>query len=151
MGSYARFEHYLTTLEVETSPEFWPPSPVSGPYVRRRRATLPLVLPHESDQNWQPTWAGLRGTAGLRSASWARSSGGTALENAPQHTPASVAWYMVGPRTGTGTAAGASGPAGSGGKSGNRSATSAASASPGLEPAPLSAKGAAITCSHHIV
>ena len=31
MGSYARFEHYLTTLEVETCPEFWPPSPVSGP------------------------------------------------------------------------------------------------------------------------
>ena len=31
MGSYARFEHYLTTLEVETCPEFCPPSPVSGP------------------------------------------------------------------------------------------------------------------------
>ena len=31
MGSYAGFEHYLTTLEVETCPEFWPPSPVSGP------------------------------------------------------------------------------------------------------------------------
>ena len=31
LGSYARFEHYLTTLEVETCPEFWPPSPVSGP------------------------------------------------------------------------------------------------------------------------
>ena len=31
MGSYARFEHYLTTLEVETCPKFWPPSPVSGP------------------------------------------------------------------------------------------------------------------------
>ena len=31
MGSYARFEHYLTTLEVETCPEFLPPSPVSGP------------------------------------------------------------------------------------------------------------------------
>ena len=31
MGSYARFEHYVTTLEVETCPEFWPPSPVSGP------------------------------------------------------------------------------------------------------------------------
>ena len=31
MGSYARFKHYLTTLEVETCPEFWPPSPVSGP------------------------------------------------------------------------------------------------------------------------
>ena len=30
MGSYARFEHYLTTLVVETCPEFWPPSPVSG-------------------------------------------------------------------------------------------------------------------------
>ena len=27
---YARFEHYLTPLEVETCPEFWPPSPVSG-------------------------------------------------------------------------------------------------------------------------
>ena len=31
MGSYALFEHYLTTLEVETYPEFWPPSPFSGP------------------------------------------------------------------------------------------------------------------------
>ena len=31
MGSYARFEHYLTTLEVETCPEFWSPSPLSGP------------------------------------------------------------------------------------------------------------------------
>ena len=31
MVSYARFEHYLTTLEVETRPEFWPPAPVSGP------------------------------------------------------------------------------------------------------------------------
>ena len=31
MGSYARLENYLTTLEVETCPEFWPPSPVSGP------------------------------------------------------------------------------------------------------------------------
>ena len=35
MGSYARFEHYLTTLEVETCPEFWPPSPVSGPLCSR--------------------------------------------------------------------------------------------------------------------
>ena len=31
MGSYARFEHYLTTLKAETCPEFLPPSPVSGP------------------------------------------------------------------------------------------------------------------------
>ena len=31
MGSYARFEHYLTALDVETCPEFWPPTPVSGP------------------------------------------------------------------------------------------------------------------------
>ena len=34
MGTYARFEHYSTTLEVETCPEFWPPSPVSGPLCR---------------------------------------------------------------------------------------------------------------------
>ena len=34
MGSYARFKHYLTSLEVETCPEFWPPSPVSGPLCR---------------------------------------------------------------------------------------------------------------------
>ena len=31
MGSYTRFEHYLTTLEVQTRTEFWPPSPVSCP------------------------------------------------------------------------------------------------------------------------
>ena len=30
MGSYSRFEQYLTTLEVETCPEFWPASSVSG-------------------------------------------------------------------------------------------------------------------------
>ena len=30
MGSYARFEHYLTTLEMKACPEFFPPSPVSG-------------------------------------------------------------------------------------------------------------------------
>ena len=29
-GSYARFEHYLTTLEVETCPELWSTTPVSG-------------------------------------------------------------------------------------------------------------------------
>ena len=47
MGSYARFEHYLTTLEVETCPEFWPPSPVSSPLcaVRaERRGTTPPAL-----------------------------------------------------------------------------------------------------------
>ena len=34
-GSYARFEHYSTTLEVETCLEFWPPSPVSAPLCGR--------------------------------------------------------------------------------------------------------------------
>ena len=40
MGSYARFEHYLTTLEVETCSEFWPPSPVSGPLCARNKEAL---------------------------------------------------------------------------------------------------------------
>ena len=40
MGSYARFEHYLTNLEVETCPEFWPPSPVSGPLCGLKVAAL---------------------------------------------------------------------------------------------------------------
>ena len=31
MESYGRFEHYLTTLEIKTCLEFWPPLPVSGP------------------------------------------------------------------------------------------------------------------------
>ena len=31
MGSCARFEHYLKAVEVETCPERWPPTPVSGP------------------------------------------------------------------------------------------------------------------------
>ena len=37
MGSHARFEHYLATLEVETCPEFWLPSLVSGPLCSGRR------------------------------------------------------------------------------------------------------------------
>ena len=47
MGSYARFEHYLTTLELETCPEFWPPSPVSGPLwgAGPGRATPRRILP----------------------------------------------------------------------------------------------------------
>ena len=52
MGSYSRFEHNSTTLEVETCPEFWPPTLVSGPLcgVRLGRArqpqhyVFPLVL-----------------------------------------------------------------------------------------------------------
>ena len=40
MGSYARFEHYLTTLEMETCPGFWPPSTtVFWPTVRGATAT----------------------------------------------------------------------------------------------------------------
>ena len=34
MGPYAPFEHYLTTLEIKTCPEFWPPAPVVWPAVR---------------------------------------------------------------------------------------------------------------------
>ena len=37
MGSYARFEHCLTTLEVETCPEFWPPGPLLGTGKQSRR------------------------------------------------------------------------------------------------------------------
>ena len=39
MGSYAPFEHYLTTLEVQTRPKFWPPTTVFWTTVRGRRQT----------------------------------------------------------------------------------------------------------------
>ena len=45
MGLYARFEQFLTTLEVETCPEFWPPSPVSGISTVRCEPGFPSPLP----------------------------------------------------------------------------------------------------------
>ena len=60
MGSYSPFEHYLTTLEVETCPEFWPPSPVSGPLCRALQGAG-----HREGQGEGPRalWAGRPGRA----------------------------------------------------------------------------------------
>ena len=60
MGSYARFEHYLTTLEVETCPEFCPPSPVSGPLCSAWLATTADSDPSSSSH---PPLRALRGSA----------------------------------------------------------------------------------------
>ena len=48
MGSYAQFEHYLTTLEMETRPEFWPPTPVFWPTVR----SVGAEQQNGSEDNW---------------------------------------------------------------------------------------------------
>ena len=60
MGSYARFQPHLTTLEVETCPKFLPPSPVSGPLWEggEERKHRPRVRLHDAHHGQFTSWAG---------------------------------------------------------------------------------------------
>ena len=64
MGSYARFEHYLTTLEMETRPEPRPPTMVFPSTVRPCVPAAP-----------GPLHLGLPGERGAARGSAARQSG----------------------------------------------------------------------------
>ena len=57
MGSYARFEHYSATLEVETRPEFCPPTTVFWP--TGRVARLALLCSQHGERDCQSPFAEL--------------------------------------------------------------------------------------------
>ena len=115
VGSYARFKHYLTTREVETCPEFWPPTPVSGPLCaaarreslsRRGHLDLPCPLPRLPPCTHAPCASGgLSGCAGLRARSWIKlaqkergdrdSARGTARHGAPRATGGNFARILL--------------------------------------------------------
>ena len=111
-GSYARFEHYLTTLEVETCPEFCPTvRPCVGhtclpaPRVWEWASRVNLILtparllrgPHSGPGAWRLVHAALRGPRSRRSHVAGKSSK-TAAKSRPLRGEVPAGWTQCWPR-----------------------------------------------------